>query len=168
MRRILFALTVVTISFASAIRAQTLADRVPGDSFAYFEWRGTAAPDNGYRGSHLQAVLEASKFQATFNEVVPQLIAMIEQNDPEVAKNVNAGLAILAPLMRHPSAIFVRPGAAVDAPPRAGILCQAGADAKTLGQQVRDILAKSPDAQNHVRVVESADFVAVVMGYNDA
>jgi hypothetical protein len=58
---VVVALTLVlTIISPRNLRAQALADRIPADSFVYFGWKGTDTPDNGYKGSHLQAVFEAS------------------------------------------------------------------------------------------------------------
>src|SRR5215212_10191305 len=63
-------LLLLTILPTTALRAQTLADRVPGDSFVYFGWKGTATPGNGYDKSHLQAVLTASKLQPTIEQLI--------------------------------------------------------------------------------------------------
>ncbi|MBC8109414.1 MAG: hypothetical protein H7Z14_22715 [Anaerolineae bacterium] len=158
---------------ASASRAQALADKVPADSFFYVGWQGTATPTNGYAGSHYQAVFEASKIRALAEQTVPQLIDRMEADEPEAAKALRAAVAIAAPLVRHPSALFVRPGGAEAGAPfsvvRAGLICQAGADAKSLEKQIRDAIELAPaDVKPYLRVTSSDDTVMVLAGYGDA
>lgn len=155
------------LKLSPALHAQVLADKVPGDSFVYLGWKGTDTPDNGYAGSHLQAVLGASKMQAAFEQAIPQLIRLLDKQEPQAEANVNAAIAIAQPLLRHPTALFVRPGESAGKPPRAGLICFAGADAKTLANQARDALEKSPEDKELFRIVESGEYVAALIGYGE-
>lgn len=154
---------------AGTAKAQPLADRVPADSLIYVGWLGYDAKAPGFQGSHLQAVMEAAEFKTLVEQTLPGLLQRIAEEDPNAGQAIGLAKPILMPMLKHPTAIFVaKPvmGRNQQPMPKAGILCQAGADAEAMHAQIQKLLADGPpDLQQMVKVNRQGDTVVVTLGY---
>src|SRR5689334_659316 len=88
-------IAIVVAARATPAPAQTLADRVPDDAIIYVGWRGTTDPGQAYQGSHLQTFVQASQFQATIQQVLPQLLQRFAAKDAESAAAARQVLPIV-------------------------------------------------------------------------
>ena len=96
----------VVFCFVANVRAQTLAEHVPGDAIAYLGWKGAETADNGYAGSHLQAIIDASGWADVRDQVIPQLMAKITAQSNDHGEGALAAKTTLTILWRHPTAVF--------------------------------------------------------------
>src|SRR3954470_15017019 len=139
-RRVLvIALILISPLAASFAQAQPLSDRVPADSLLYIGWQGSESMPASFANSHAKALLDASNIPKVFNEMVPQLVRRLNQENPQAADGVKIVLGIAAPLWRHPAAIYSTGvefgGNAAPPIPHAAILCEAGNEADALAEQ---------------------------------
>jgi prepilin-type processing-associated H-X9-DG protein len=170
MRMLCLCVLVVVLNGALA-RAQTLADRVPGDAIAYVGWKGADTPDNGYAGSHLQAVIDASGFAQLRDQLVPQFMQKITQQSNDHGQRAQAMKTMLEIFWRHPAAAFFA-GTTKDAAgapaPRLGVICQAGSDGDAL-LTIFNAAAHGPGAPPLARAYTAGDCTVFLIGYdNDA
>jgi prepilin-type processing-associated H-X9-DG protein len=167
MRIISWAACLVFIISAGA-RAQTLTDRVPGDAIAYVGWKGAASPDNGYAGSHLQAIIDTSGFAALRDQVIPQLMKKITENSNDHGEGALVAKTTLNILWKHPSAAFFA-GMTADANgkpvPRLGVICQAGTDSDAL-MTIFNAAVQQADPPQSARALVSGDCTALLIGYS--
>lgn len=159
----------VSLVFTTAARAQPLVEQVPADAIVYVGWLGWDAKSPGFEGSHLKAILEAGEFQKLINETLPAVMEKIAAQDQNAAQAMGLAKPILMPMLKHPTAVFIaKPIMARDQPPmpKAGIICQAGADADAMLGQIQKLLAEGPpDMQQMVKATKQGDAVVVTLGY---
>jgi hypothetical protein len=132
-------------------QAQTLADRLPGDTVFYLGWKGVDSLGPDYDQSHLKAIADASHLRQLLADSLPRLVHRIGDYDPQSAEAIDAALQIAGDLARHPSALYVGPLDAANAQmpiPRIAILCDAGGDAPAMAKAVADFIAKVPPGAN--------------------
>src|SRR6185436_139162 len=132
----------VTLIFPTSALAQPLADKVPANSILYFGWQGSDNLGPAYADSHFKAVLDQSNIPAVFNDMIPRAIARIGREQPQVAEIMRTVTSMTSPMWHHPCALFL---ASVDLSgkeprPRAGVLCQAGADAQTILPKLQKLI----------------------------
>jgi hypothetical protein len=140
----LYAVLVVVL-FAVNCLAQPLVERVPADAVVYVGWQGAEAMPGEYEQSHLKAVMEASNFQALFEDFLPRAIDRIGQEEPETADRMEVVGTLVAAMWRHPSAFYFS-GVDFDGDepmPRLGVLVEAGEEAEALRAQVAAMLAEA-------------------------
>ena len=136
MTRNLFVYAVVLLCPVVAL-AQPMADRVPADALIYVGWRGAEAMGPDYDKSHLKGVIDASNLPQLFQELWPNLVARVGQEDVDAAAKVEMVAVIAGALWKHPSAFYfggVEPGPMPM--PRMALICQAGDDAEALTQEI--------------------------------
>jgi prepilin-type processing-associated H-X9-DG protein len=160
---------VLALLLACPLMAQPLADRVPADALVYVGWRGSTAMPPAYAQSHLKAVIDHSKINELFTEMIPQLIEKAAAADRNTRQPLTLARTLLAQAWAHPTAVWF---AGVDSTnprqpvPRLGLICQAGADAAALQQQIAGLIAQAPpNAQMRSAVV--GDAVVITVGYPD-
>src|SRR3954468_22315833 len=88
-------IAIVLAARATPAFAQTLADRVPDDAIVYIGWRGAVGPGPAYQGSHLQTFVQGSHFQATFLQLLPQLLDRAAAKDADAAATTRQMLPIV-------------------------------------------------------------------------
>src|SRR5687767_10604053 len=167
-RQISSVIVAVCFAFAGVASAQPLADRIPSDAVVYVGWAGADSMGPGYDGSHLKGVLDAGQIPQFINEVVPKLFERAAQEDPNAAKAADLGKAVLLPMWRHPTALYVGP---IDMTnprqpmPRAAILCDAGEQAAEMRRQLEELIQQAGrDVPVPVAVRTSGNVVALVVG----
>src|SRR5687768_11146015 len=99
----------ITFAGGRAATAQPLADRVPADAILYVGWAGADKMPPGYEGSHLKAVLDAGQVPQFINEVIPKIFERAAQEDPDAGEAAEIAEALLLPMWRHPTALYVGP-----------------------------------------------------------
>ncbi len=133
---------------ASAARAAApLEDKVPGDSLIYAGWAGSDSLQGQYAGSNLKAIIEASTIRSFISDQLPKLISKANDQDPNAADQIGKLQTGLSIVWHHPAAFYFEP-LGLSNPnqpePHIGILCDAGADAKTLVDLLNDALKQAP------------------------
>ncbi len=168
MRRIgIVLLAVVALVFSA--HAQPLADHTPNDAVVYLGWRGGSNLGPGYEASHLKAILDGSNIPELFTQFLPQLVQKVQQKDLGAGTKARIVMDLGSVLFRHPSAYFFA-GLDPKSPqpmPRAGLVCQAGADADSLKQQFDQLIAAMGQTPVPVRTFRDGEIVAVLVGYAD-
>jgi prepilin-type processing-associated H-X9-DG protein len=166
MRKWVLGLVVALFCGVGSVRAQPLADRVPGDALIYFGWTGADSMGPGYAGSHLEAVVKASKFQELLNESLPRVFAKIAAQEPGSAEPLKVFTTIGGAMWRHPSAYYF--GGMATGPngqpmPKFALLCDAGAEAKGVADQLRKVLAQGQPPVE-IKVEEQGGLVVLSCG----
>lgn len=156
MRIKLAVLFAVLLSPALAM-GQALADRVPADAIIYVGWKGTDSPGDAYAQSHLQAVIAASQLHELCETSIPLLIEHIRRQDAQAATQIQMVLDLAGPMFHHPTAFYfggVNPGGPPI--PKIALLCQAGANAQAMNDQIAALLnqAGGPGSMVHVKTVD--------------
>src|SRR5687768_16849810 len=148
----LAAFLLVIISPLAAF-AQPLGDRVPAEALIYIGWQGSESMPAAYEKSHAKALLDSSNIPKVFNEMVPQLIRRLGQENPQAAEGVKILAGIAAPLWRHQTAIFAlpldfAPAQAGQGPPmpRLALICNAGDEADAMAEQLGKLAALAQGA----------------------
>ncbi|HEY4330820.1 MAG TPA: hypothetical protein VGN88_13850, partial [Phycisphaerae bacterium] len=165
-----FALTALLVFFGgSAARAAApLEDHVPQDAIIYFGWAGSDALQAQYANSNLKGVVEASSARAFIAQHLPQLIDQAGRNDPNAPKVIADIQTCLGIAWRHPSAFYFCPVdlTNVQQPEfRFGLLCDAGAEAKTLADLLNGALAGAPPQKElPINVTVDANLVGITFG----
>ena len=166
--RICRLIVLFAVSAGTAARAQTLAERVPADAVAYLGWKGADSADNGYAGSHLQAVIDASGFAQIRDQVIPQVMKKITAKSSDNGEGALAAKTTLNILWRHPSAAFFA-GMTKDPngkdTPKMGLICQAGTDSDAL-MTIFNAGVHGPDAAPMARAFVSGDCTVFLIGYD--
>lgn len=168
MRRIVIALFALFVIVSSA-RAQSLANHVPADAIIYVGWRGGSNLGPGYEASHLKAILDGSNIPEFFTDFLPRLVQRVQQKDMATGTKLRVVMDLGSALFKHPSAYFfdgldMSGGQPV---PRAGLICQADADADALKQQLDQLLAAAGPTPFPVKSFKSAEIVGLLVGYAD-
>jgi hypothetical protein len=167
-------LTLVTFitTATTTASAQPLADRVRADAIVYFGWSGTSAIGPGYEGSHLKAVIDASNFDAVFDEFLPRVMDRIGKEAGGEFEPVRKALTEVAgPMWKHPTAFYFGgvDFKGKDAPPmpRVALLCRAGADGPAMLKRLTDLTKQVPKDMP-LRVAQTGDVVVVSFGFDHA
>lgn len=159
----------LAVALPAVARAQTLAERLPGDAILYVGWSGVQKPGAGYAGSNLEAVVAASNLQKFTDEFLPQVLERIAKEDKQAADAVNAIRNLALPMWRHPSA-FAFGGvdfANANGPtPRLVLLCDAGPDAAAFKARATELIKQAGELPFAVHVVEQGDLVGLIAGYD--
>ncbi len=149
-------------------RAAPLDDQVPGSSLFYLGWAGADALAPQYANSNLKGFVEASTAGKFINDMLPKLIEMAAQNDPNAPQMIAKLQSGLAVAWHHPVALYFCPVdfANIEQPVfRFGILCDAGGDAKTLVGLLSEALAGAPkDDPNVPKVSQEGTIVLLTIG----
>lgn len=165
-------LATLVVAMASAVAmGQPLSERVPGDAVVYVGWQGSGAMPAAYANSHLKAVLEASTLPEVFSEYLPRLTQRIAREQPMAAGPMQVVTAIGARLWRYPTAYYVADlgwANAAGPRPRAGLICQAGAEADALLGEIQPLLDVAAGAPFPIRAAKVGDLVVVSVGYEQA
>ena len=168
-RRRIFAAALLSLAASGVCRAAAppLADRVPADALVYLGWTG-ADGCPGYGSSHLKAVVDASAVPQLGSGFLPQLVRRLARLDEQAGAAMQQALDTTGPMWRHPTAFYF---AGVDYPPggrptpRVALLCDAGADARMLAQQLSSLVAQlPPDAQPRPTVTVAGSLVRLSIG----
>jgi prepilin-type processing-associated H-X9-DG protein len=140
-------LALLLASTAHAAEAP-LADRIPGDALIYLGWSGADhAP--GYDGSHLKKVVDASDMGKLIDRVLPMALAKLGENDEQSAKIVRQVMDLAAPMWHHPTAFYFGGVELNGQPmPKLAILCDAGADAGAMTDQINALLDQAKQQAN--------------------
>ena len=166
MRKWVLCVVVALFGGAGSVGAQPLADRVPADALVYFGWTGAESMGPGYAGSHLEAVLKASKFQELLNESLPRVFAKIAAQEPGSAEPLKVFTTIGGAMWRHPAAYYFG-GIAMNPngppAPKFALLCDAGAEGKGLADQLRKLLAQG-QPPFEIKVEEQGGMVVMSCG----
>jgi hypothetical protein len=120
-----FAIFCLVLVCPLAAFAQPLSDRVSADALIYIGWQGSESMPAGYSQSHAKALLDQSNIPKVFNEMVPQLIRRLGQQNPQAGDAAKIVSGIAAPLWRHPTAIFASLNRLQRPAPRLAIICDA-------------------------------------------
>jgi prepilin-type processing-associated H-X9-DG protein len=159
---------IACLLFASSAHAQALADRVPADASIYVGWKGSDTPGNGYAGSHLQAIIDASGFANLRDQFLPQLMQKLTAQSKDHGEAALAAKTSLEILFRHPCALFVAgiaKGPSGQPVGKVGLLCQAGQESDAL-LTIFNAAAHGPDALPLAQAFASGDCTAFLVGYD--
>ncbi len=155
------------VSATRAVAATApLADRIPADALAYAGWSG-ADGCPGYSASHLHAVIGQSTLPAVFTSFVPQLVRRVGRLDGHAGDVLDSLVEASAPAWHHPSAFYF---GGVDLTgekpaPKLALLCDAGADAPALGQQLNGLIDQlPPDAEPRPTATVTNGLVVLSLG----
>jgi prepilin-type processing-associated H-X9-DG protein len=165
--RVLCASILVVLFAPVFCLGQPLADRLPGDAQVYIGWSGTDSLGPGFDQSHLKAVLDASQFSQFLHESLPQWTNRINGLDPEFSRLLRQVVDLLSEAAVHPTAIYFgglgAPNAGGPLIPQLAIICDGGADAPKIEQQVRRLLDEAQRPGLNLRVIGTlvvlSDFV---------
>lgn len=166
------ALAVASIAslFTSAALAQPLADRVPEDAVFYFGWAGSDSLGDVYGPSHLKAVVDETKARDLFGRYLNELEALVVKNEPNAKEPFRLLRTLGSPVWKHATAFFIsKPDLSQPQPKfHLALLCQAGADAGKLSDEINALLAKGPKSPMPMQAVAVGDVVCFAMGYESA
>ncbi len=159
------------LALGDMTRAGALDDKVPQEAIAYVGWAGADTLGPQYANSNLKGILDASIIQSFISKQLPKLIDQAAQQNPAAPAMFAKAQATMDVLWKHPSALYVCP---VDfSNPqmpmmRFGIVCDAGADAKTIAATITDDLAKAPpNPQLPVKLVQDGNVLILTFGKAD-
>jgi Protein of unknown function (DUF3352) len=132
---------------------QALVDHVPGDAEIYFGWSGIDSPVAGYDQSHLKALLDSSQVSQFFEDSLPRLIDHISQADKATGQKIRAHWDALAPLVAHPCAFYFGGMDSAGGPPmpKIAFICDAGADADKIQNQLNQLITGQHVPMLHVQ-----------------
>jgi hypothetical protein len=163
------AVVLAALSFATNLRADTLADRAPADAVGFVSWAGTDALGKGYEQSNLKKLIEtlnlqpfiAAKFEEEMNKV----------DDPQKKADSKAAQELMLTLSKAPTAFYFGPVDFTSTPPgiKAAFYSQVGKDrAAALSKQINEIMERNKDKQDAndppVAVTVAGDYLLVTIG----
>ncbi|MGD0389255.1 MAG: DUF3352 domain-containing protein [Tepidisphaeraceae bacterium] len=155
--RVLFTSILVVLFAPMVCLGQALADRLPGDAQIYIGWSGADSLGPGFDQSHLKAILDASQFSQFIHDSLPQLTNRVSGLDRQFSELVRQVVDLLSAAAEHPTAIYFGGLGAANAGgppiPQLAILCDGGADAPKIEQQVRRLLEQAQGPVLNVRVI---------------
>jgi prepilin-type processing-associated H-X9-DG protein len=160
--------SILVVLFAPMVcLGQALADRLPGDAQIYVGWSGTDSLGPGFDQSHLKAVLDASQFSQFLHDSLPQWTSRIGGMNPQFSRLVRQVTDLLSAAAQHPTAFYFGGLGAANAGgppiPQLAIVCDGGADAPKIEQQVRRLLERAQGPGLNLRVIGTlvvvSDFV---------
>jgi prepilin-type processing-associated H-X9-DG protein len=166
-----FIVSVVVVLLASvAASAQPLSERVPDSALFYFGWRGSDTLDKAYDDSHLAAVVKASNLSGIFDQTIPQLVAKIQQDEPEAAATLQASIPLIKQMWKRPTAVFIESGkdSRGDWEPKFVAICDVGADAAAFQKSLAGMVAQMGKTKTPVLTALDGTFVIFSVGYEDA
>lgn len=160
-------LTLLFVSLPAA--AQPLADRVPADAVVYVGWAGAESMGPGYEASHLKALLDSAEVGRWVSEVMPKLIERAGEEQPQAGAMTEAASGLLAPMWRHPTALYVGPMDMTNPRqpmPRAALICDAGEEAAALHKNLQEFVQQmgAENAPVPITVRKAGNVVALVAG----
>ncbi len=158
------------VGAGASARAGALDDRVPQESILYVGWAGAEALGPQYAQSNLKGLLDASAIADFVNKQLPKLVEMAAARDPNAPKVIAKLQQGLGVAWRHPTAFYFCPLDYSAAMPgfRFGVICEAGADAKTVMDLLNEAIAAAP--QNPflpMRAVQEGATVMLMFGKAD-
>ncbi|HSV14776.1 MAG TPA: H-X9-DG-CTERM domain-containing protein [Tepidisphaeraceae bacterium] len=125
--------------------APPLADQAPADTWVYVGWAGVDALQSAYEQSNLGAVVKQSNLPQLLDQHITMFWSSVSgpgrrggAEDPQVA----AARQIVSILWHHPTSFYwqaMPTPIATPTYPRAGLVCDAGADAAALTQLFRGL-----------------------------
>jgi hypothetical protein len=156
---------------AAQARAGALDNCVPQESIAYFGWAGSDALQAPYAGSNLKGIIDASAAKDFINKTLPKLIDQAAARDPDARKQIEKLETGLGIAWRHPVAFYFCP-VSFSNPQRPefrfGLVCDAGADAKSLSDLLKGVFNEIPPNVNlPIHVVLDGNTVLLTFGRND-
>ena len=160
--------TLLVVSLPAA--AQPLADRIPADAVVYVGWAGAESMGPGFEASHLKALLDSAEVGRWVNDVIPQIVQKAAQQQGGMpAAEMEAASGLLAPMWRHPTALYIGPVdmAGEQGPvPRVALICDAGEEAASLQQNLQQFVEQQggENAPFPVVVRKVGNVVALVVG----
>ncbi len=142
-----------------------LADRIPAHTLLYLGWAGADTLTEPYARSNLKGFLDASALPALFAHL-PDALQRASQN-PDAAAQLQFAAALLTPLWRHPTALFVRAAQPGETGPavRIGLLCEAGPDAASLTNLLSRFAHSLADSPLKPTVASDPACVAIALGF---
>jgi hypothetical protein len=172
MKRSLKTVAVLLLGLAAApLRAAPLDAQVPREALVYVGWAGAekVAPD--YDKSNLKKIVDASGVKAFVDAQLPKLIEQAAEADPNAPKIIGKLQTGLDVAWRHPTAFYVCPVEMTNPRQptfRFGLVCDAGADAKTVVDLLSEALATSPPPPDlPVKVSQENGLVLLTFGRAD-
>jgi prepilin-type processing-associated H-X9-DG protein len=164
--RITAVLSVLLVPLAAA--GQPLSDRVPADAIVYVGWQGSESMPASFANTHMKGLLDASNLPRLFDELMPQLIARVGQENKQVAEAMQMVTGIGGPLWRHPTALYFTGVDWQAGPPRPrlALVCQAGKEADALLQQLSGVVAMAQGAPFPIKSFRQGELVGVTVGYD--
>ncbi|HVT80096.1 MAG TPA: DUF3352 domain-containing protein [Phycisphaerae bacterium] len=160
----------LVLSLVSAARAGSpLDDRVPKDAIAYLGWAGSDALASQYAGSNLKSFVEATAMTRVLERQFTQLTDLAAQHDPQAPAIMEKWKTGLNIAWKHPCAFYFCPLDFSDPngpDGRMGLVCDAGADAKTLTDLLNEAIKNGPtqNGQPVAHVTTDGTLVAIVAG----
>lgn len=170
MRTILVSVLVIVQMLISSALAQPLADRIPADALIYVGWRGIDSMGPGYEQSHLKAVLDASSPESIFDQLIPQLIERLAEENAEAAGYVQLVADAARLMWRYPTALYIGPPelrGEMEPLPRIGLICQAGAEARSLAAKLNELLEQQ-GIPMPIEIKQHADRLVLSIGDTQA
>mgnify|MGYP007059512608 CR=1 FL=1 len=158
----------IMLVFCCAWRAaaQPLAQSIPADAVIYAAWSGSADMGDGYEGSHLQGVMQASNVKDLFERVMPALAELAAMEDDEAGAALELLGSISSAAFAHPTAFYLGPiGVQGDEPEITfAIICDAGEDAPQIVQQLKPVIDDMGRTPVPVRIDNWGGRVALQVG----
>lgn len=170
MRKLLAFLLIVIVAPWQAL-AQPLADRVPGDALIYVGWQGVQHLPAEFQNSRAKALLDASGFPQFIDQLLPTLAKKVGEQDKDAAEAIKIFNTIAGPMWKHPSALYFSGVDFLNAGgprPKGAIMCNAGADAPNLLEQVKGLLAQIPPGEVPfpINAFREGDLVVLAVGFD--
>jgi prepilin-type processing-associated H-X9-DG protein len=171
-RWMLMSAAVMALASASVVRAAGPLDaQVPQDAIMYVGWAGSEALQGQYAGSNLKGIVEASAAKDFISQQMPKLIDMARREDPQapaIIAKLQTGLGVA---WKHPTAFYFCPVVVTDPQKpefRFGLLCEAGGEANTLGDLLKEALAKAgPSPELPMKMTVEGGMVSMTFGKAD-
>jgi hypothetical protein len=131
MNKHLLAFLVLVLIGVSGLCAQPLVEHVPGDAVWYVGWRGADDLGEGYEGSNLQGLSEATELGEALSQTLDLIERMLRANGRDEDAAVVMGLVRVFwdASWRYPTAVYVQPAADADMPVRVGVIWEVQGEA---------------------------------------
>lgn len=141
---VVVAVLAVSVLLGRPLSAASLADKTPDDALFFAQWAGAQAQGEKFQQSHLKKLLDEMDFQSILDDVLPRLMMKAENADDEIAAVIQVAGAIATPMWKYPTAIYFGPVEIGERGPmpRIALMCDAGADAEDLTNELRALIAR--------------------------
>ena len=148
MRHAVIWLWLILLIVPAAVRAQSLASRMPSDTMIYLGWEGTDKLQPAYNQSHLKAILDATTIQDFLQNKLPELIDRLgQQGNPDDAAAIKQGLEVATTMCKYPTALLYVGSVEMkqDTPPmpRIALVCDAGDKAADMEKTLAGFIEKA-------------------------
>ncbi len=161
------------LGFCLTVRgAGPLDERVPGDAMAYVGWAGADALAEQYANSNAKAILEASSARAFVTGQFGRFLAAAHGRATGAEKSIERVQKVADMAWHRPTAFyfcpvdFSNPNMPVM---RLGLMCDAGAEAGTLVDVLKAIVATDPPpAELTAHIVQDGGVVIMTFGQADS